>query len=77
MAISPTAMSSSPANSKALQEDEVFEAMAREASQRQVKAATQGFGFHSCALQIKDQKRSKWFYTQVLGMDAVKETESQ
>lgn len=70
-------MRSSPTSSKALVEDEVFEAMAREASLRQVKAATQGFGFHSCALQIKDQERSKWFYTQVLGMDVVKETESQ
>ncbi|PWN23202.1 hypothetical protein BCV69DRAFT_280813 [Microstroma glucosiphilum] len=76
MAITPSSMSSSPTNSKGLMEDKVFESMAKKASERQVKEATQGFGFHSCALQIKDQKRSKWFYTQVLGMDVVKETES-
>lgn len=57
--------------------DEDFAIMAKEAARREVHKVTFGYGLHSTALQIKDPMKSKWFYTNVLGMEVVKETEMQ
>lgn len=53
-----------------------FREMAAAAVRAANREATQGYGLHSTALQIKDQVKSKWFYTEVLGMEIVKETET-
>lgn len=58
-------------------EDVEFRAMAAAAERRETRRATFGYGLHSTALQIKDQARSIRFYTQVLGMEVAKETESE
>lgn len=58
-------------------EDREFQRMAEMASRKDVRSITFGYGLHSTALQIKDQLRSKWFYTTVLGMEVIKETEMQ
>lgn len=59
------------------EEDHHFKLMAEAAARKDVQRSTFGYGLHSTALQIKDQARSKWFYTHVLGMEIVKETEMQ
>lgn len=53
-----------------------FHAQAEAAVLAETRRATFGSGLHSAGIQIKDQERSKWFYTNVLGMEVVKETES-
>lgn len=59
------------------EEDRDFRIMAEAAARKEVQRETFGYGLHSTALQIKDQEKSKWFYTTVLGMEVVKETEMQ
>lgn len=67
---------SSPSYSKTPRPDDDFRREAELASLVEVRRATFGSGLHSTGIQIKDQDKSKWFYTQVLGMDVIKETEN-
>lgn len=61
--------------SKTPQADREFKEMAEAAARKNVERETFGYGLHSLALQIKDPERSRWFYTTVLGMEVVRETE--
>ncbi|CAO1631130.1 unnamed protein product [Parajaminaea phylloscopi] len=64
-----------PTHGHSHDQDLDFKRMAEVAARRDVRNATFGYGLHSTALQVKDQHRSRWFYTTVLGMEVVKETE--
>ncbi|CAO1619822.1 unnamed protein product [Sympodiomycopsis kandeliae] len=76
-AISPAATSPAPGyDCKTPDQDGEFQRQAEAAALAELRRATAGSGLHSAGIQVKDLQKSKWFYTHVLGMEIIKETEN-